>query len=76
MKIKETKKMVRCDVCGTKTECDSDDRGSAFRGHKMIVVSVYDAKFTDGKRPDDHRRYYDICSTVCLAMFASGKPPF
>ena len=71
MKVKARTRRVRCDVCGTEAECDPDDRGSSFRGHEMMVLSVHDPAFTTNKYPHDHRRFYDICSMACLVKFAN-----
>jgi len=73
MKIKQTTRRVKCDVCGAEAECDPDDRGSSFRGHEMMVLSVHDPAFTAIKYPHDHRRFYDICSMACLSKFANAE---
>ena len=74
MKIKVVSKVVkvRCDVCGAEHVVDPDSRGSAFHGHKMIVVSIHDDSLVSFKNPNDHRKYYDICSMKCLARFSTA----
>jgi hypothetical protein len=71
MKFNTSRGFVKCDVCGSEREREEDDRGSSFRGHKMMVLSIHDLEFTAKKHPHDHRRFYDICSMACLSRFAS-----
>ena len=64
MKVKNVKRFVKCDVCGVQQD-DTSDRGSSHSGHTMIVVSVWDEE--KGKR-----KYHDVCSMKCLAVFANA----